>query len=117
MVKDITPGPEGTGLLTLGNGNGKLFFDEFDPANGIELWVSDGTPENTRMVKDINPGPANSFPLDLTDVGGMLFFTAMTEDSGRELWQTDGTPDGTRCPFRKSLASFLGLSLIWPGRI
>jgi hypothetical protein len=22
-----------------------------------------------------------------------------------------------RCPFRKSLASFLGLSLIWPGRI
>ena len=22
-----------------------------------------------------------------------------------------------QCPFRKSLASFLGLSLIWPGRI
>jgi len=27
----------------------------------------------------------------------------------------DGYP--SRCPFRKSLASFLGLSLIWPGRI
>ncbi len=82
--------------------NGSLFFNGWSPANGIELWKSDGTIAGTMMVKDINVGVSSSDPGSNTSdngnmqvVGNTLFFTATTAAEGHELWKSDGTTGGT----------------------
>ncbi|MBX3415135.1 MAG: hypothetical protein KF708_20795 [Pirellulales bacterium] len=71
------------------------FIDNTPGNTGVELWVSDGTTNGTRLVKDIRPGLASSSPENLTNVNGTLFFTARTDSFGVELWKTDGTTAGT----------------------
>jgi large repetitive protein len=108
--------------------NGALFFladDLDDPGDGMELWTSDGNPENpagTHIVKDLYPGysgPPGSYnrtvnssaPTQFTEMNGALYFVAesglgpdgepcgpLSADCrylGRELWKTDGTAEGT----------------------
>ena len=76
--------------------NRMMFFTASTAAAGDELWVTEGTPETTRMVKDINPGAAGSNPQWLTVVGNKVFFAATLDDTGAELWVSDGTEAGTR---------------------
>lgn len=74
----------------------RLVFAGSDSANGIELWITDGTPEGTRLLRDVYPGPASSDPrLAPTATGGVLLFAADDGIHGRELWRTDGTSQGT----------------------
>jgi ELWxxDGT repeat protein len=73
----------------------RLFFDATDAAHGTEPWVTDGTPEGTRLLADLLPGPGSSWPRSLAGDGHRLFFDARGVD-GRELWETDGTAAGTR---------------------
>lgn len=61
---------------------------------GVELWVSDGTPEGTSILKDIEPGPAGSSLIHFTELNGEAFFVSRSS-SGDRLWRTDGTPEGT----------------------
>ena len=52
----------------------------FDPAHGLEPWLSDGTAEGTVLVDDINPGSSASIPEGapgrFTNVAGTVLFTA-----------------------------------------
>ena len=67
-----------------------------DGTNGLELWVTDGTPEGTVLVKDIAPGGASSGPIYITDIGnGNIAFRAQDMVNGWELWRSDGTPENT----------------------
>ena len=75
--------------------NDKVFFSGFTIANGIELWVSDGTDAGTSLIKNIASGAANSTPGDFYVFNNILFFTADDGINGRELWKTDGTAGGT----------------------
>ena len=62
---DIFPGqltPAGT----------RLFFEASDFGHGRELWVTDGTPEGTRMVRDIRPGSESAFLKMLGALDGPL---------------------------------------------
>ncbi len=65
---------------------------------GIELFISDGTAQGTRLLKDIQKGPMPSWPgyFRATKDGKKLFFTADDGTVGKELWVTDGTPAGTK---------------------
>lgn len=72
-----------------------LFFTAGDPEHGLELWRSDGTPENTGIIKDIFAGSLSSAPTRLTVAKSKLYFTAKAEDSGVDLWVSDGTSGGT----------------------
>ncbi len=111
MLKDIDPGTSSsyptlmlayefnyanstfTNPLFQGN---KFFFQGTTTANGVELWVSDGTPAGTTMVKDIYPGTGNGITnatFFYTTTG--LFFAADNGVNGNELWKTDGTTAGT----------------------
>jgi ELWxxDGT repeat protein len=73
----------------------KLFFTG-DAGIGLELYVSDGTPEGTYLVKDIATGSQGSDPMYLTAVNNILYFSATQWSAGgRELWRSDGNLHGT----------------------
>lgn len=71
------------------------FFSATDADHGEELWITDGTPEGTRMVKDINPGTATSDIQYITRFNDKVVFSATDGENGYELWISDGTEDGT----------------------
>lgn len=73
----------------------KAFFAATDPEHGEELWVTDGTPEGTRMVKDIVPGTGTSNPSYLGRLNDKVLFSAYTDEGGSEPWVSDGTEEGT----------------------
>jgi ELWxxDGT repeat protein len=74
----------------------RVFFTAWSPAEGRELWCTDGSLEGTRRVLDIAPGPASSDPGRITPLGdGRVVFDAFTLDAGREMWVSDGTAAGT----------------------
>ena len=76
--------------------NDTIFFTASTTANGDELWITDGTTENTKMVKDINPGTGNATPRYLAVLGDKLYFQADDGTHGVELWESDGTAAGTK---------------------
>ena len=94
LIKEFSRG--GIDESSIVESGDKLYFNARDEATGIELWVSDGTPDGTRRVKDIREGEGeSSSPWELTDVGGILYFSADDGVNGRELWKSDGTTEGT----------------------
>jgi len=81
------------GITTAGP---KAFFSGLTPAQGRELWVSDGTTAGTAAL-DLAPGLAESNPSSLFAIGSEVLFAANGADgAGIELWRSDGTVPGTR---------------------
>lgn len=66
--------------------NGLIYFTGKDSRNGIEPWVTDGTPSGTHLLFDINPGTASSSAGGFLRVGQTLYFTADDGFHGTELW-------------------------------
>ncbi|RMG45411.1 MAG: hypothetical protein D6718_07605 [Acidobacteria bacterium] len=103
LLADIAAGTETSFPRPLGAAGGLLYFAATErsaagvsPAGtGRELWVTDGTPEGTRLVKDIDPGEASSSPAGFALAGGLVLFSADDGTHGREPWVTDGTEAGT----------------------
>jgi ELWxxDGT repeat protein len=84
-----------TRLEALGS---RVVFLGYDGEHGQEPWVSDGTPDGTRMLKDVNPfgGSAdNSYLVDAFRFGDAVYFSANDSAHGLELWKTDGTTAGS----------------------
>jgi ELWxxDGT repeat protein len=90
LVRDINPGP-GHSIPSIGTRGDVIsanltavedtvIFRAFDPAHGLEPWLTDGTAQGTVLVDDINPGSGNSIPDGapgrFTNVDGTVLFTA-----------------------------------------
>lgn len=76
--------------------NGKYYFSAETDAEEAELWVTDGTPEGTKMLKDIwATTNFASFPRNFEVLDNKLYFTAKNDVYGEELWVSDGTEAGT----------------------
>jgi ELWxxDGT repeat protein len=103
LVKDIHPGEDPARELVplfLTRAGDLVFFWGESPAEGQEVWRSDGTPAGTFLLRDIQPGPDTSDPNGSDDnllagVGDLLFFVANDGEYSGELWRSDGTPEGT----------------------
>ena len=109
LLADLCPGPCGTqgqALDTIPPIESlalpeRLLFSASTPGQGVELWVTDGTPGGTAQVGDICAGPCDSDPRDfffgsfLNGSAGVTF-TAKTPDGTRALWLSDGTPENAR---------------------
>ncbi|MBI5757578.1 MAG: YbhB/YbcL family Raf kinase inhibitor-like protein, partial [Planctomycetales bacterium] len=111
LLKDIGTGPDPVTPANPRSGNPstltafgtKLAFTAESNADGIELWITDGTTAGTVLVKDVRPGPdpvtptepASSRARPLGVVGNSLLFSADDGTVGTELWKTDGTTVGT----------------------
>lgn len=81
-----------------------LFYAGTSPAEGQELWVTDGTAAGTKLVADIHAGSADARPRRLTAVPGGLVFSATDGVHGEEFWYTDGT-------------TTLMVADLWPGEL
>lgn len=75
---------------------GLVYFSADDGVSGNEVWVSDGTPEGTRLLKDINPGAGDSGPLNFLAWQDRVYFVADNGVDGYQLWSSDGTTAGTQ---------------------
>ena len=77
---------------------GRLLFASFDPVNGLEPWISDGTVAGTHLISDVMPESLtnDSNPSAFVDFGGQLAFLADDGVHGTEIWVSDGSAGGTR---------------------
>ena len=78
--------------------NGVLFVSS-TPETGLELFITEGLPETTRLVVDLAPGEDSGVDFtngpNRTKVGSNLLFSRSTEDVLSEIWISDGSVDGT----------------------
>ncbi len=68
-----------------------------DAELGLEPWLTDGTPEGTRLLADVYPGPPSSTPWPLGRANSAYVFSAHSPSVGRELhaipWSAIGSGD------------------------
>jgi ELWxxDGT repeat protein len=100
-VSDLTPA--GTLRLTdpalsirqLVASGERAFFAANSPAEGAELWFSDGSAAGTGRL-DLEAGPRSSSPRHLFSLGdGRVVFAAAAGGAGNEPWISDGSAAGT----------------------
>jgi ELWxxDGT repeat protein len=106
----VPPQPDYASADDLTPSGSRLFFSLDTPAEGPELWSSNGTPEGTGPVTILRPGPLGAFLRRETREaaggnppesriaslgGGRIVFAADDGFSGNELWTSDGTAAGT----------------------
>ena len=90
LLRDVVPGLAGSvaelaGFVPVGP-QGGVAFTASNGVNGLELWMTDGTPAGTRQVADVAEGAMSASPQLLTVSGPRLFFVADEGVHGRELW-------------------------------
>ncbi|HEX4439133.1 MAG TPA: ELWxxDGT repeat protein [Thermoanaerobaculia bacterium] len=96
ILADIAPGPAKSIVasfmdpLLSAHTDSFAVFSADDGVHGAEPWITDGTPQGTRLLVDIGAGPEGSAPFGFVGVGGAIYFTAA--DAIR---RTDGTSAGT----------------------
>jgi len=77
----------------------RMFFIGSANGTGYEPWVSDGTPDGTRMIADLVPGSNGSsyYGGKVTAFGDRIVFAGYDADHGFDtsLWVSDGTAAGT----------------------
>ena len=94
-LRDIAPGPAGSGPRELTVVGARVYFSAAEPAHGRELWMTDGTGAGTQRVRDIRHGSSGAGPRALTAFHGKTFFVADDGLHGPALWKSDGTATGT----------------------
>ena len=89
LVKNINNGGNSSSPNNLTVMNGKLYFGASGGV-GRNLYVSDGTPENTTVISH------SVTPEHIVAMGNKLFFSGWSGANGTELWESDGTSNGTK---------------------
>lgn len=74
----------------------ELYFVAANDTAGFELFVTDGTQNNTHIVADIYPRGSNSSPYCMKEYNNELYFGAEDSYNRSNLYRTDGTTSGTR---------------------
>lgn len=106
LIKDIEEGSTGSDPKWMTVVGDKIFFAATTSEYGMELWITDGTAEGTKLVKDIYEGDMGSELFGLTAFNGKCLFFAKDFDSELDgyvdktngdkwLWVSDGTEEGT----------------------
>ena len=74
----------------------KFFFTAGTVAEGVELWVSDGTLPGTKMVKNIGPNASDGVSFSsYAYTSANFYFSANDNVKGLEVYKSDGTEAGT----------------------
>ena len=106
----VPPSPDWIQADDLTPSGSRLYFTLDTPAEGPELWSSEGKPLSTGPVVVLRPGPEGAIERrEIEDIwawkppdsriaslgGGRVVFAADDGQSGNELWTSDGTAAGT----------------------
>jgi ELWxxDGT repeat protein len=84
----------------------RLYFAARDENHGLELWVTDGSRNGTKLLLDINTGVDDSHPHGFKRLGDRFVFVATGSKTGTELYVSDATAAGTtRIDIRKGPGS------------
>ncbi|MEK6220762.1 MAG: hypothetical protein N2D54_00760, partial [Chloroflexota bacterium] len=83
--------PNDHSAWNLSAGNGVIFSEGYDSTNGLEPWVSDGTPgAGTYMIENIYPTTGYSYPYEFTPTNDgtddKVYFIARNDTDGYELY-------------------------------
>ena len=81
--------------LDLADVGSRTFFAGFDPHEGRQPWVTDGSQPGTRRVASLGISGASSHPRDFAALGDRLLFTA-SDGTERSLWTV--SPDSAAAP-------------------
>ncbi len=79
-------------LIPLGD---RLLFTGIEPSSGAELWISDATPQGTRLLLDLEPGGESSSFVPLGTAGQTAVLLSRLRLGNWEVWRSDGTAAGT----------------------
>jgi ELWxxDGT repeat protein len=66
--------------------NNKLYFSRQTEKNGYEPWVTDGTPEGTKMMGDLVKGIQGSNPFQFVEINQNPYCIATEENKSLQLW-------------------------------
>lgn len=97
LVKDISPGPAGSGI-GLGPSMGRiLFFTAHDGVHGRQLWCSDGTEAGTYRITQIGDlvDQGSKWPIAVVEPLAFFFPPYSAATRTWTVWRTDGTERGT----------------------
>src|SRR5262245_48812471 len=97
LVRDLCPGPCGSGPGDFAEHDGKIYFLASHNAAGTALWRTDGTSGETTLVSDLCPESCRSGPGSSRAVvsAGDTLFIRTAEGPRAGLWISDGTAAGT----------------------
>lgn len=97
MVKDIFPGSESSGIVSLSsNGQYLIFAAEEDYNDVTGLWKSDGTMAGTIEIKHIDLNKDYGYTIQFVEVNDKFYFQGADKTlNGIEIWETDGTSQNT----------------------
>jgi ELWxxDGT repeat protein len=74
-----------------------MFFTVDDQTSSdLQLWKSDGIPQNTSLVHDFGASTTDRSPANFTGTGRLLFFTMTGPQGKNQVWVSDGTDGGTK---------------------
>jgi ELWxxDGT repeat protein len=98
LLRDVFPGPlspfhsvgySGWLPVTLAASRSQHVFLADDGVHGREPWITDGTPENTRLLADTRPGWQHGYLGAITASDSHVSFTS-SSDNQNHFWITDG---------------------------
>ncbi|MGH2627387.1 MAG: hypothetical protein ACRDHY_12135, partial [Anaerolineales bacterium] len=84
-IEDVVALGTGRAVFRIQNGGDHI-------EQGLEIWVTNATPQGTRRLEGILSG-SNSYPM--MPAGDQVFFLRKSYYDARQLWRTDGTESGT----------------------
>ncbi len=105
LVEDLIEAPAQRTIFrsfALAQGGDSVLFRGDDGRRGLELWITDGSVEGTRLWAEVCPGDCVLDPELPAQFGALAFdgtrafFAADDGVHGVELWTSDGTEGGTR---------------------
>jgi ELWxxDGT repeat protein len=101
LVADVAPGLANgplAGTVTAALGGTQVLFGAVDLANGLQLWLSDGTAANTRKVSNFGGGGVGAVSLSqFFSLGSKTYFACDDGINGIEQWVYD--PSGAGVAF------------------
>lgn len=98
MVKNITPGADGTQIDHFRVFGGHLFFRARGEGESASLWRTDGTTDGTTRIQAFTSSDALYGVTFIPHHNGKRLFFGVgvdTEDGSSAMWCSDGTPEGT----------------------
>ncbi len=90
-VFDVDPVEDSSALRFVSDGS-YVYFTAISPAEGKEVYRTDGTPGGTTMITPTRPGPSSStLNSRLRVIGSRVVFDGYAAAVGSELYEVDGT--------------------------